>query len=111
MFPDVINAVEIGAMELLYKPTSSRCILLIVGIILSEIRRAYFEMGVRAETWTTRVVLEGVRMCDKETVELFALAVEDGMTTQNAGEFAGVSYRRAPLGRSRAFPQLRRSIA
>ena len=50
-------------------------------------------MGVRTKTWTTRVVLEGVRMHDKETVELFVLALEDGMTTRDAAEFAGVSYR------------------
>lgn len=32
-------------------------------------------------------------MHDKETVELFVLALEDGMTTRDAAEFAGVSYR------------------
>lgn len=48
---------------------------------------------VRTKTWTTRVVLEGVCMHDKETVGLFVLALEDGMSTRDAAEFAGVSYR------------------
>lgn len=34
-------------------------------------------------------------MHDKETVELFVLALEDEMTTRDAGEFAGVTYRTA----------------
>lgn len=39
------------------------------------------------------MVREGVRMFDKETVELFLLALDDGMKTREAAEFAGVTYR------------------